>query len=78
MQNYIYFNPKTGFTKFRAILTRKRGCQQLQTFWAHQQASTRSNFASKSSKGKILRAVKHFNGPFTTPIYASSVRVTKP
>ena len=28
---------------------------------------TRLNFASKSSKGKILRAVKNFNGPFITP-----------
>ena len=26
----------------------------------------RLNFASKSSKGKILRAVKNFNGPFIT------------
>ena len=33
----------------------------------HEQASTRLNFASKSSKGKILRAVKNFNGPFITP-----------
>ena len=31
------------------------------------QASTRLNFASKSSKGKILQAVKNFNGPFITP-----------
>ena len=35
--------------------------------WEHEQASTRLNFASKSSKGKMLRAVKNFNGPFTTP-----------
>ena len=27
----------------------------------------RLNFASKSSKGKILRAVKNFHGPFTFP-----------
>ena len=34
----------------------------------HEQASTRLNFASKSSKGKILRAVKNFNGQyFITP-----------
>ena len=31
------------------------------------QANTRLNFDSKSSKGKILRAVKNFNGPFITP-----------
>ena len=37
-------------------------------FGEHEQASTRLNFASKSSKGKILRAVKNFNEPFTTPI----------
>ena len=36
-------------------------------FGEHEQASTRLNFASKSSKGKILRAVKNFNGPFITP-----------
>ena len=30
-------------------------------FGEHEQASTRLNFASKSSKGKILRAVKNFN-----------------
>ena len=36
-------------------------------FCEHEQVSTRLNFASKSSKGKILRAVKNFNGPFITP-----------
>ena len=36
-------------------------------FGEHEQGSTRLNFASKSSKGKILRAVKNFNGPFITP-----------
>ena len=35
--------------------------------WEPEQASTRLNFASKSSKGKILRAVKNFNGPFIAP-----------
>ena len=38
-----------------------------QKFGEHEQASTRLNFATKSSKGKILRAVKNFNGPFITP-----------
>ena len=37
-----------------------------QKFGEHEQASTRLNFASKSSKGKILRAVKNFNEPFIT------------
>ena len=46
-----------------------RACEQLQKFGEHEQASTRLNFASKSSKGKILRAVKNFNGPFITPEY---------
>ena len=36
-------------------------------FGEHEQASTRLNFASKSSKGKILRAVRNLNGPFITP-----------
>ena len=44
-----------------------RACEQLQKFGEHEQASTRLNFASKSRKGKILRAVKNFNGPFITP-----------
>ena len=39
-----------------------------QKFGEHEQASTCLNFASKSSKGKILRAVKNFNGPFITPL----------
>ena len=44
--------------------SKRRPSEQLQKFGEHQQASTRLNFASKSSKGKILRAVKNFNGPF--------------
>ena len=69
MQNYIYTLTQRRIYKFRAILTRTRGCQQLPTFWEQEQASTRLKFASKSSNGKILRAVKNFNGPFTTPIF---------
>ena len=38
--------------------------------------STHLNFASKSSKGKILRVVKNFNGPFITPLYDSPVIVS--
>ena len=38
-----------------------------QKFGEHEQASTCLNFASKLSKGKILRAVKNFDGPFITP-----------
>ena len=45
-----------------------RACEQLQKFGEHEQASTRLNFASKSNKGKILRAVKNFNGLFITPV----------
>ena len=44
-----------------------RAYEQLQKFGEHEQASSRLNFASKSSKGKILRAVKNFNGPFIAP-----------
>ena len=44
-----------------------RACEQLQKFGEHEQASTRLNFASKSSIGKIFRAVKNFNGLFITP-----------
>ena len=63
---------KEGFTKFRAVLTRKRDCAQLQKFGEREQASTRLNFASKSSKGKILRSVKNFKGPFITPFTGST------
>ena len=50
-------NKKICFASLRA----------MQKFGEHEQVSTRLNFASKSSKGKILRAVKNFNGPFITP-----------
>ena len=51
-------NKKICFASLRAT----------QKFGEHEQASTRLNFASKSSKGKILRAVlKNFDGPFITP-----------
>ena len=52
-------------------MTRKRACEQRQKFGEHEQASTRLNFASKSSKGKILRSVKDFNGLFITPLIHS-------
>ena len=51
----------------RCFLIRTNTCEQLQEFWEHEQANTRLNFDSKSNKGKILRAVKNFNGPFITP-----------
>ena len=38
--------------------------------------STHLNFASKSSKGKILRAIKNFNGPFITP-YTTPPNISK-
>ena len=43
-----------------------------QKFGEHEQASTRLDFASNSSKGKILRAFKNFNGPFITPYFQTS------
>ena len=62
--------PSTAiFLRARAEI--KKNCfaslRATQKFGEHEQASTRLNFASKSSKGKILRAVKNFNGPFITP-----------
>ena len=47
---------------------KKIALRATQKFGEHEQASTRLNFASKSRKGTILRAVKNFNGPFITPI----------
>ena len=56
---------------FASTSRNKKNCfaslRATQKFGEHEQASTRLNFASKSSKGKILRAVKNFNGPFITP-----------
>ena len=53
--------------------TRKRACEQLQRFGEHvKQASTRLYFVSKSSKGKVLRAVTKFHGPFITPSTAQT------
>ena len=46
---------------------KKFALRAMQKFGEHEQASTRLNFASKSSKGKILQAVKNFNGPFINP-----------
>ena len=40
--------------------------------------STHLNFASKSRKGKILRAVKNFNGPFITPKNLSETKCVLP
>ena len=59
-----------GFTKFWAmeqILTRIRACEQLQKFCDHEQACTRLSFASKSSRGQILRALGKFLWPFDSP-----------
>ena len=56
---------------FASMSRNKKNCfaslRATQKFGEHEQASTRLNFASKSSKGKILRAVKNFNAPFITP-----------
>ena len=57
----------------------------MQKFEEQEQASTRLNFESKSSKGKILLAVKNFNGPFITPLcnrvrdrkYVTATRVVR-
>ena len=59
---------------FRALAEIKNLlCEQLQKFGEREQGSTRLNFASNSSKAKILRAVKNFNGPFITRRITSSV-----
>ena len=46
---------------------KKFALRATQKFGEQEQASTRLNFASKSRKGKILRAVKNFNGPVHHP-----------
>ena len=55
------------FLRAPAEIKKIASLRATQKFGEHEQASTRLNFASKSSKGKILRAVKNFNGPFITP-----------
>ena len=44
-----------------------RACEQRKNLGSTSKRALGLNFASKSSKGKILRAVKNFNGPFITP-----------
>ena len=50
-----------GILRHRANLTRTRAREQLQKFCEHEEESTRLNFASKSSKCQILRAVENCN-----------------
>ena len=64
---------------FASTSRNKKNCfaclRAKQKFGEHEQASTRLNSASKSSKGKILRAVKNLNGPFITPIAVKKKRL---
>ena len=53
--------------KISSNTDKKASLQATEKFGEHEQASTRLNFASKSNEGKIMRAVKNFNGPFITP-----------
>ena len=50
----------------QGILTKIRACEHLQKFCEHDQASSHLIFASNSSKGKILRALSNWMGPFYT------------
>ena len=50
------------------ILTRIQACEQLQEFCEDEQASTRLNFASKSSNGQILRAVENIYDHSAIPL----------
>ena len=56
----------------QGILTKIRACEHLQKFCEHEQASTHLIFASNSSKGKILRALSNWMGPFYTPKWITS------
>ena len=51
----------------QGILTKIRACEHLQKFCEHEHASTHLIFASTSRKGKILRALSNWMGPFYTP-----------
>ena len=61
--------PSTAIFFASTSRNKKFALRATQKFGEHEQASTRLNFASKSSKGKILRAVKNFDGPFITPLF---------
>ena len=60
---------KRTYHDLRAVfkVTRIRACKQGRNFCELEQASTRLNFASKSNKGQILRALDNFKRPFDTP-----------
>ena len=71
---------REGFTNFRAILTRKRDCAQLQKFGEREQARTRLNFASKSSKGKFcdqLKISKDHSSPLSLAALDSHILTAK-
>ena len=53
---YGILRNRANFSKNPTI----RACEQLQEFCEHEQASTSLNFASKSSKGQILRVIENF------------------
>ena len=48
-----------------------RACEQLQNFFKREQVSNHLIFASKSSKGQMLRALLNWIGPFDTPHFPS-------
>ena len=62
-----------GSLRNQTNLTRIRTREQLQKFCEHEQASTRLNFASKSSKGQILRAVENCND-HSVPLHVISFK----
>ena len=55
-----------GYATCQGILTKIRACEQLQKSCEHEQASTHLIFANNSSRGKILRALSIWMGPFDT------------
>ena len=62
---HFFLSQKTYKRNFEQ--SRIRACKQLRKFCEHEQTSTSLNFARKSSKGQILRALENFKGPFDTP-----------
>ena len=55
-----------GYATCQGILTKIRACEQLQKSCEHEQASTHLIFGNNSSRGKILRALSIWMGPFDT------------
>ena len=77
---YIYFCTKKptndDLWNFEQSANFNENASNCKKFCEHKQASTGLNFASKLSKGHILRALENFKGPFDTPSIYKLYKIT--